>query len=184
MRVTLPLLLVVAATVPAHALMQAYSVEPVKASWSGFTDTIFPNNYVSQTVTCNWDALDSTCYVEPLADCACATGAGGLESKHERLGSAAVPAGRISSGQRCPSARVRGVPGSTGVAIKRPSSHAGVVAQRAGLRRYLLHDVQEAAEHRAAVRRAVALGTELGTMRQRFAALPRLRVGRAHPEHL
>ena len=38
----------------AWALMQAYSVEPVKASWSGWTP--FQGN-VSQTVTCCWDEL-------------------------------------------------------------------------------------------------------------------------------
>ncbi|MEO0071739.1 MAG: hypothetical protein ABIK39_06630 [candidate division WOR-3 bacterium] len=39
------------------ALLRAYSVEPVKAQWSGWTDTIRPYNYVSQTITCNFDSL-------------------------------------------------------------------------------------------------------------------------------
>jgi len=69
------LLLAAAITMPAQALMQAYSVEPVKAAWSGWTPSEFPYNHVSQTVTCCWDELDSTCDVEHSADCACALGA-------------------------------------------------------------------------------------------------------------
>jgi len=57
------------------ALVQGYSVEPVKAIWSGSTDTIPPYNYVAQTVTCCWDELDSLCYVELSLDCPCALGA-------------------------------------------------------------------------------------------------------------
>jgi len=42
----------------AAALVVGYHVDPVKASWSGHTDTIPPNNYVSQFLTCCWDSLD------------------------------------------------------------------------------------------------------------------------------
>ena len=69
------LLLAAAITMPAQALMQAYSVEPVKAAWSGKVRGD-ENHPVSQTVTCCWDELDSTCYVELVVDCACARGAG------------------------------------------------------------------------------------------------------------
>ncbi|MCX6843467.1 MAG: hypothetical protein NTX53_14435 [candidate division WOR-3 bacterium] len=48
----------------ASASVVGYHVEPVKASWSGHTDTIPPNNYVAQTVTCNFDSLS---YVELFA---------------------------------------------------------------------------------------------------------------------
>jgi len=41
-----------------------YHVEPVKAQWSGWAPSEFPNNYVSQTVTCNFDSLS---YVELFA---------------------------------------------------------------------------------------------------------------------
>ncbi len=54
-------LLVVAGLSTAYGLLKAYEVEPVKAQWSGWTDTMPPNNRVSQTVTCCWD---STVYVE------------------------------------------------------------------------------------------------------------------------
>lgn len=37
-----------------------YHVEPVKALWSGWTPSQFPNNYVSEVITCNFDELDST----------------------------------------------------------------------------------------------------------------------------
>jgi hypothetical protein len=39
-------------------------VEPVKAQWSGWTPSQFPNNFVSQGVTCNFDSLS---YVELFA---------------------------------------------------------------------------------------------------------------------
>jgi hypothetical protein len=55
MRVPRLLLFVAVAALPAQALMQAYSVEPVKAAWSGWTP--IENNQVSQTVTCCWDTL-------------------------------------------------------------------------------------------------------------------------------
>jgi hypothetical protein len=42
----------------ASASVVGYHVEPVKASWSGHTDTIPPNNYVSQTVVACWDTLE------------------------------------------------------------------------------------------------------------------------------
>jgi len=71
MKVTCASLTMLLVTV-SSALVQGYSVEPVKASWSGSTDTVPPYNYVAQTVTCNWDELDSSCYVLPLSDFACA----------------------------------------------------------------------------------------------------------------
>ena len=48
------------------ALVQAYSVDPVKSAWSGWTPWLEPNNYVSQIITCNFDELDSASggYVE------------------------------------------------------------------------------------------------------------------------
>ena len=39
-------------------------VEPVKAEWSGWTPSQYPNNFVSQMVTCNFDSLS---YVELFA---------------------------------------------------------------------------------------------------------------------
>lgn len=50
----------------AHGYVTAYHVEPVKAAWSGWTAF---QSYVSQTVTCNFDELDSTAgaYVELFA---------------------------------------------------------------------------------------------------------------------
>jgi len=45
----------------AMALVVGYHVDPIKASWSVHTDTIPPNNGVSQTVRCCWDSLS---YVE------------------------------------------------------------------------------------------------------------------------
>jgi hypothetical protein len=38
-----------------------YSVEPMKSQWSGYTPSQSPNNFVAQTVTCNFDSLS---YVE------------------------------------------------------------------------------------------------------------------------
>ncbi len=69
MKMVRMLLLAAAITMPAYALMQAYSVEPVKASWSG---KVKHDVGVAQAVTCCWDELDSTCYVQPFSDCACA----------------------------------------------------------------------------------------------------------------
>ena len=66
------LVLVTLLVTVSSALVQGMSVDPVKASCSGWTT--LQNNYVSQTVTCNWDELDSTCYVLVFADCACALG--------------------------------------------------------------------------------------------------------------
>ena len=43
----------------AQAAVRAYSVEPVKASWSGETRTVPPNNVLAQTVTCCWDSLEA-----------------------------------------------------------------------------------------------------------------------------
>ena len=59
-----------AATVTAGAV-RAYAIDPVRASWSG---KAHPTLGVSEIVTCNWDELDSTCYVPVFADCACALG--------------------------------------------------------------------------------------------------------------
>ena len=56
--------LLVALVSVSSALVRAYSVEPVQQSWSGWTRTVEPNDKVSQIVTCCWDELDSTCYVE------------------------------------------------------------------------------------------------------------------------
>ncbi|MEO0005162.1 MAG: hypothetical protein ABIK49_04085 [candidate division WOR-3 bacterium] len=39
------------------ALLRAYNVEPVKAQWSGWTRTIPGRDYISQTITCNFDSL-------------------------------------------------------------------------------------------------------------------------------
>jgi hypothetical protein len=52
----------------AYPLMTAYKVEPVKASWSGMADPR-PDYGISQTITCNWDHLDSATggYVELFA---------------------------------------------------------------------------------------------------------------------
>jgi hypothetical protein len=55
----------------ASAYVVGYHVEPVKALWSGLTRTIWGQDYVSQTVTCNFDSLS---YVELFAG---AKGAGG-----------------------------------------------------------------------------------------------------------
>ncbi|HDQ99863.1 MAG TPA: hypothetical protein ENN51_06230 [candidate division WOR-3 bacterium] len=38
-------------------LVQVYSVEPVKAAWSGWTRTILGQDTISQTITCNWDSI-------------------------------------------------------------------------------------------------------------------------------
>ena len=59
-------LLLAAAVGVSLALVQAYSVAPVKASWSGWTSHEAPNNRVSELVTCCWDQLDSASggYVE------------------------------------------------------------------------------------------------------------------------
>ena len=50
----------------ALSLVTGYHVEPVKAGQSGWTGSEFPNNSVSEVVTCSWDELDSasTSYVE------------------------------------------------------------------------------------------------------------------------
>jgi hypothetical protein len=71
MKMVRMLLFAAAITMPAFALMQAYSVEPVKAAWSG---KVKHDVGVAQTVTCCWDELDSSCYVLPLSDFACALG--------------------------------------------------------------------------------------------------------------
>jgi len=75
MKMVKMLLFAAAITMPAFALMQAYSVEPVKAAWSGKVWGDPQYGGVSQTVTGNWDEIDSSCYVQPFSDCACALGA-------------------------------------------------------------------------------------------------------------
>ena len=35
-----------------------YHIDPVKAQWSGWTPSQFPNNYVEQTVVACWDSLE------------------------------------------------------------------------------------------------------------------------------
>lgn len=65
----------------AFGLTQAYSVEPVKPQWSGWTDTMPPNDRVSQIITCNWDEIDSSCYVELFAGERGAGGAYNLDIK-------------------------------------------------------------------------------------------------------
>ena len=51
------------------ALVRAYSVEPKTAAWSGWTrPTPHPNDYISQTITCNFDSLK---YVELFAGDTC-----------------------------------------------------------------------------------------------------------------
>jgi len=50
------LLLAAAIAMPARALVQAYSVEPVKQAWSGKVRGD-ENHPVSQTITCNFDSI-------------------------------------------------------------------------------------------------------------------------------
>lgn len=52
-RAVMTVLTVAAAT--GHCFLRAYSVEPVRAAWSGWTT--FQNNYISQTITNNCDSL-------------------------------------------------------------------------------------------------------------------------------
>ncbi len=40
----------------ALALLRVYAVDPVKAQWSEWTDTVPGRNYVSQIITCNFDS--------------------------------------------------------------------------------------------------------------------------------
>jgi len=42
----------------ASASVVGYHVEPVKASWSGLTRTIWGQDYVAQTVVACWDTLE------------------------------------------------------------------------------------------------------------------------------
>jgi hypothetical protein len=57
-----------------RALVTAYHVGPRTAAMSGWTRLPpHPSYYVSQTVTCCWNELDSTCYVQPFPGCACAS---------------------------------------------------------------------------------------------------------------
>jgi hypothetical protein len=41
----------------AFPLVTGYHVEPVKAAWSAWAPSEFPYNYISQTVTCNFDEV-------------------------------------------------------------------------------------------------------------------------------
>jgi len=69
-------------------LTQVYSVEPVKAAWSGWTRTILGQDTISQTITCNWDHLDGATggYVELFAGDHGAGGAYNLEIKDVTAG--------------------------------------------------------------------------------------------------
>jgi hypothetical protein len=53
----------------AFPLVVGFHVEPVCVSQSGWTQRLYPNNYVSQVLTINFDELDSTAgaYVELFA---------------------------------------------------------------------------------------------------------------------
>jgi hypothetical protein len=55
------LVLVAAMLSSAFCYVTGYHVEPIKASWSGWTSS--QNNYVSEVITCNFDSLN---YVELL----------------------------------------------------------------------------------------------------------------------
>jgi hypothetical protein len=54
-RAVIALLLFMGAAFPS---VVGYHIDPVKAQWSGWTPSQFPNNYVSQTVVACWDSLD------------------------------------------------------------------------------------------------------------------------------
>jgi|WetSurMetagenome_2_1015567.scaffolds.fasta_scaffold331787_1 hypothetical protein len=56
MRNTVMLLLLLSGA--AFPYVVGYHVEPVKALWSGWTASQFPNNYVEQQVVACWDSLD------------------------------------------------------------------------------------------------------------------------------
>ncbi len=73
---------VLVALIPSSGLglTQAYSVEPVTAAWSGMADP-HPDYGVSQIITCNFDELDSTCYVELFVGANGDTGSYKLEIK-------------------------------------------------------------------------------------------------------
>jgi len=43
----------------AFPLVTGMHIEPVKAAWSGWAPSEFPNNFVSQSITVNFDELDS-----------------------------------------------------------------------------------------------------------------------------
>ncbi len=91
MRTAVVILLVVGATSSSLGLVRAYSVAPVKAQWSGWTDTIYPNNRVSEVITCNFDELDSASggYVELFA------GFHGASGNYYHLGIYEYPAGPL-----------------------------------------------------------------------------------------
>ncbi len=55
-RTVIVILLTLCASV-SFALLRAYSVEPVRAQWSGWTDTVPGRDYISQTITGNFDSL-------------------------------------------------------------------------------------------------------------------------------
>jgi hypothetical protein len=60
----------------AFPLVTGIHIEPVRSAWSGWTQSEFPNNFVSQGLTINFDELDSAAgaYVELFAG---AKGGGG-----------------------------------------------------------------------------------------------------------
>lgn len=48
----------------AFPLVVGYHLDPVKSSWSGWTPSEFPNNYVSEIITTNFDSLTDPAYIE------------------------------------------------------------------------------------------------------------------------
>jgi hypothetical protein len=61
MKGTVLLLLIAGVALPS---LVGYHIDPVKASWSGWTHLHGPGDTVAQTVTCNFDSLS---YVELFA---------------------------------------------------------------------------------------------------------------------
>jgi hypothetical protein len=55
MKMVRMLLFAAAVTIPAYSLMQAYSVEPVMAAWSGKADPNPLTGGVSEVITVNFD---------------------------------------------------------------------------------------------------------------------------------
>lgn len=41
----------------AFGYLKSYEVSPTRASWSGWTDTMPPNNWVGQTFIANFDSI-------------------------------------------------------------------------------------------------------------------------------
>lgn len=48
----------------AFGFFRPYAIEPVKTTWSGWTGA---GDWVSQVITCNFDEMDNTCFVELFA---------------------------------------------------------------------------------------------------------------------